>query len=52
MNERPKSLQEVLNEVTAKRPPSKTIEEPDERGLLLDQLINGIDITRRTKRRR
>jgi hypothetical protein len=47
MNARPKSpseaLQEALNNETAKRPPSKTIEEPDEKGLLLDQLIRGIN---------
>ena len=47
MNLRPKSpsevLQEVFNNETAKRPPSKRIEEPDEKGLLLDQLIRVIN---------
>ena len=47
MNVRPKSPSEVLKEAldneTAKRPPSKRIEEPYEKGLLLDQLIRVIN---------
>jgi hypothetical protein len=47
MNARPKSpsevLQDVLNNETAKRPPSKRIEEPDEKGPLLDQFIRVIN---------
>ena len=50
MNVRPKSPSELLKEAfdneTAKRPPNKTIEEPDENGLLLDPLIRAINASR------
>lgn len=47
MNVRPKSPSEILKEAfddeSAKRPPSKMIEEPDENGPLIDQLIRAIN---------
>ncbi len=36
-------LQEIFNNEIAKRPPSKRIEEPDEKGPSLDQLIRVIN---------